>query len=132
MRDDRNLRNDGSLSQNLTPKKTGPFIVVVVKPKTVTIAKDGINETVNIDRVSIARRYDGHEPSLKKRQTVDDTDAYDINTEREYVVHKIVGHSVVNGQILYRVRRYGYFPADNTDEPGKIFRASLSVATRND
>lgn len=79
-------RKDDNPSPKLKMKKSGPSLVVAVTTKTVAIEKDGINDTVSFERVSIARRMDetGSPPQP--------------HTEDEYVADKTVGHSVANGK----------------------------------
>lgn len=54
VQDDSSIR-DSNPTHKLRPKTSGPLLVVVVTPKSVTIKKDGINDTVSINGVSIAR-----------------------------------------------------------------------------
>lgn len=89
---DDSLRRDDNPSRELQPKKTDPFIVVTVLPKTVIFEKKGISGTVSTDLVSIAwQKYETGSPPQ-------------LNTLDEYVMNKVVGHSVARGKILYRVR----------------------------
>lgn len=88
----------------MKPKKSGPFVVVAVKPKTITIATNGIKDTVSIDRVLKALPKNEHEKPSQRRRTDDVIDTDDIHTQEEYFVDKIAGHSVENGSIIYRIR----------------------------
>lgn len=101
-------RRDDIPKHKLRPKKSGPITVVAVTPKTVRIEKDRINDTVSMDRVSIAWQKDKNSSPLQ------------LKTQDKYVVDKIFGHSVANSKISHCVRWYGFSPTNDFDELEEI------------
>lgn len=116
-----------SSSQKIRTKTTGSYRIITVQPSTVTVGKDGFLDTVSIDRVSIAQHEDECDTYPQLSQLFDELPAGKEDTsiaegkpneaeqgKDDYVVNKIDGHTVQDGQILYRVRWYGYFAEDDT------------------
>lgn len=118
----------GNTSTKLRPQKTGPYIFLSVRPrpKTVTIEKNDIPNTVRIVRITIAQRkdetfflsptaneLDGTDDTNLKRTAVSTSDHINnennIGTEHfdpsqnhadKYVVDRIVDHYVKGGKTL--------------------------------
>lgn len=129
-------------SQKLQEKKAGSYKIVTVQPKTVRIGKNGIFDTVIIYRISIAQQLKdspppsptGHKieetdcvkPTHAKPKTNEhigperefDSDCFDSNENHadEYVMCRIVDHTVKGKRPLYRVQWNEYAACEDTAE----------------
>lgn len=94
--------------------------------------KDGILDTVSIDRVSVGQNEDEGETSPHPSQLNDEIPVLNNDNlptayipkaakqdEDEFVVNKIVRHIVENGQVLYPLPWYGVLADGDTAEPAK-------------
>ena len=118
--------------RKLLPKTTGPYRVISSNENTVIIDRDGLRDTVAIDRVTRAppmatsrqpetltgRRRKPPPVTVDPESTVPVTGEASPTPEREFAIDRIVGHGEDNdGLPIYRVRWYGYSPQDDTWEP---------------
>lgn len=134
--------------KKLQEKKDGPYKIVKVQPKIVTVKKDSTFDTVSTNKISIVQRKnetslsspeyrqknktDGIRPTQAESHTnTHNNKEREIDTERfgsngnqenESVVDLTVDHTVKRGRTLYRVRWYGYAASDDTVKPAKNIR----------
>ena len=121
---DTGVRNRHKLSR----KATGPYMVIDESSHTVTIDRDGLNETVSRDRVTLAPRPDkattsDSVPQILKRQKPPEARENDSTpghqsmdeTGKEYVIEKIVDYD--EEEMLFRVNWTGYTSEQDTWEP---------------
>lgn len=78
-----------------------------VKSNTAVDGIIGIDETISLDRVSIATRTYEMTKSTVNHDKEPDGELTSENL-KEYVVDKIIDHDEFDGKIYYRVRWYGY------------------------
>lgn len=116
--------------KKLRKKKTGSQEMVEGQPKTVTLRKDGILDTLFIDKISIAQRVGTHHSTRPVNEDIDKTGrivlraikhatnncsaqenkndneqvSRHLNIADEYVVDQIVDHTVERGRMLYRIQ----------------------------
>lgn len=107
----------------LQPRTAGPFRVITVQVKTLTIDEHGIRQTVSIDCVmsvpdiTNSTRHQLQEKSQHKMFLSDASSRKDASQDQEFVVDEIVRHVSTETQTKYVVRWYGYCPSENTVHP---------------
>ena len=107
---------EGGPSVKLLPKTEGPFRVRAATPTTVVVDQDGVSNRVSIDRVTRMPR--GPRDTVTAAATTDPP-AETPELPAEYVVDHLVAHRETRTGIQYKVRWYGYTPADDTWEPAE-------------
>ena len=122
---DQDSDEDVKITKKLLPKTTGPYKVIRSTPDTVTISQDGLENTISIDRVTVAPSR-----STPRAVTADPTGPNQLDdtpeessgengqdttpTQDEYPIEKIVTHHATDEGIKYQVRWLGYTAAEDT------------------
>ncbi|CDF39905.1 unnamed protein product [Chondrus crispus] len=108
--------NDGGPSVKLLPKTEGPFRVRSATETTVVVDQDGVSNRVSIDRITRMPRGPRDVTTAAPTQPAA---AGEPEPAAEYVIDHLVGHRENRTGAQYKVRWYGYAPADDTWEPAE-------------
>ncbi|CDF40922.1 unnamed protein product [Chondrus crispus] len=108
--------NDGGPSVKLLPKTEGPFPVRSATETTVVVDQDGVSNRVSIDRITRMPRGPRDVTAAAATQPAAGGEP---EPAAEYVIDHLVGHRENRTGTQYKVRWYGYAPADDTWEPAE-------------
>ena len=106
----------GAPSVELLPKTEGPFRVRSATGTTVVVNQNGVSNRVRVDLVTKMPR--GPQDVTVAAPTPP-TAEIEPEPAAEYVVDHLVDHRETRSGIQYKVRWYGYAPADDTWEPAE-------------
>ena len=106
----------GAPSVKLLPKMEGPFPVRSATETTVVVDQDGVSNRESFDRV--AKMPPGPHDATVAASTTDPLAGIPDSTA-EYVVGHLVAHREARNGSQYKVRWYGYTPADDTWAPAE-------------
>lgn len=117
------------MSRKLRSTRLGPFQTKKIIIITALPDVNGNDRIVSLDRLSIAVRADEMPATDTDFKPIPDRDK-DVDGDGS-VVDEIVGHDVVEGKTLCRVRRYGYSAKQDTVKPQEHLWKHYTTAYSN-